>query len=252
MNFAFLPDWSGFLPRDGGHLIVLRGGGGKTALMAALAKALAAADVPVALARSGADGPLGIPGLDRRPVDTLSGPAPDRLHVVAPDGGAGGLDPAAVDVLGAVLPEHVVLYEADSGCGRPVARSAAVALPTRTSLLITVVGLGAIGRPAPDPTPTEAPLPEAWLTPTDAGPVWSWDGLLALLDDLPDRPVRAAEPPPALIALLGLDACRDSLGLFDCLGRLMVVPGRPLVLLGDTSGPEPRLRTAYALAPESP
>ena len=69
MNFAFLSDWTEILPREGGHLVTLRGGGGKTALMSALADALGAAGVPVAVARDGADGPLDWPGLVRAPID---------------------------------------------------------------------------------------------------------------------------------------------------------------------------------------
>ncbi len=252
MSFAFLPEWSDVLPREGGHLVVLRGGGGKTALLEAMADALGATGLPVAVARSGADGRLDRPGLVRCPLDSLSGGAAPRLHVVAADGGPVGLTPAEVDDLGGALPDHVVIYETDSGAGRDVVRGRAADLPLRTSLLVTVAGLGAVGRPSGELAPPSAPLPETWLTPTDDGPVWSWDGLRALLEQLPDRPAGAAAPPPALPALLGLDDCLDSVGLFACLGRLMSSPRFPLVMIGDTSGPAPRLRTACVDAPERP
>ena len=245
MSFAFLSEWSAFLPREGGHLIVLRGGGGKTSLLAAMADALGEAGVPTAVTRGGDDGSLDWPDLHVCPIDALPTAPPARLHVTAPGGAPGGLPPADIDALVDALPEHVLLYEVDSGVGHSVVRSVADVLPARTSLLLTVAGLDAIGGDARDATPPDRPVPSDWLSPGDDGPVWSWDGLRALLADLPDRPPGAEAPTPHLPALLRLGACRDGVGLFDCLGRLMDPSRCPLVLLGDTSGPEPRLRTAY-------
>ncbi len=247
MSFGFLEDWHGILPREGGHVVTLRGGDGKTALIEAMSTVLVAAGVPVAVARDGADGPLAWPGLIRCPLDALHFEH-HLLHVVAADGGTGGVTPEQADELGGALPDHVLFYEIDSGTNRPAMISAAGALPKRTSLLITVCGLDAIGQPAATLFADTDRIPNAWLTEMDGQRVWSWDGLVAWFASLPDGSTATGAPAPQVAALLMMDECLDSIGLFTCLGRLMDEHGLSLVMMGDTSGPAPRLRTAFTEA----
>jgi len=194
LNFAFLDAWHRFLPRDGGHVVVIRGGGGRDDLLRAVRRVLEEEGVPV--------------------VETADLDDVERRLAVSGD--------------------HVVLHAPPPG--------AAVDLPRSTSLVLTVTGLSDVGC-APGPAATGAePVPAAWLTPGESGPVWSWDGVLAYLAD-------AAPTVPHAAALLEMEACDDSPGLFDCVGRIMSDLGIPLVLLGDAAGDARGLRTAYALRP---
>jgi hypothetical protein len=125
--------------------------------------------------------------------------------------GPGGLGPDEVDALAAGHPDLVVLA-ADATAG--------AVLPARTSLAVPVVPLSGV---------------EAR----------GWD---ALLDDLCGPAgliARAGAGTPAAPALLRLDDCLDSIGLFAALDRLMEERGVPLFVLGEVRGPAPRLRTAY-------
>jgi len=250
LTFGFLENWHGFLPDEGGHVVTLRGGGGKTSLMEVLSTVFVAAGVPVAVARDGADSPLDWPGLMRCPLNALHTGYP-RLHIAAADGGTGGVTPEQADELGGVLPDHVLLYEADSGASRPAMISNAGVLPTRTSLLITVCGLDVVGQPAAKLFADADRIPDAWLTELDGKHVWSWDGLVAWFGSLPAGSTAVDDSVPQVAALLMMDECLDSIGLFACLGRLMDERGFSLVLMGDTSGPAPRLRTAFTLRAEA-
>ncbi len=249
VSFGFLPSWHDILPREGGHVVTLRGAGGKTRFIQAMTGVLRSENLSVAVARDGADESLDWPGLVRSlPTDL---PADDPLlHVVAADGGTGGLTPTEVDELGGVLQDHVLFYETASGVGRHRVGETAATLPARTSLLVTVCDLGVVGHTADSVFGPDAPIPASWLTPHDDRSVWSWDGLVAWLGAQTACPEGAATPPPQLVVLLGMDECLDSIGLFACVGRLMDELEIPLVIMGDTSGPEPRLRSAYTLAPD--
>jgi len=201
LNFAFLDRWHRFLPRDGGHVVVIRGGGGRDDLVDAMCRVLAAEGIPVALVPE--------PGDIESCLDTR--------------------------------PDHLVLHAPAAGA-RP-------ALPPHASLVVTVTGLSDVGR-APGISATgTATVPEAWLTPGDSGPVWSWDGIIAYLQAAALDSTEGPSPVPHAAALLEMSDCADSIGLFDCIGRIMVDLNLPLVLLGDAAGDEPRLRTAYALQP---
>ncbi len=128
--------------------------------------------------------------------------------------GPDGLAPDEVDALAAQHPDHVVLA---------VDVTAGAVFPARTSLAVPVVSL------------------------SDAA-ARGWD---AMLDELcgPDGLLaRPAAGTPAAPALLRLDDCLDSLGLFAALDRLMEARGVPLFVLGEVRGPEPRLRAAYRTA----
>jgi len=150
-----------------------------------------------------------------------------------------GVTPAEIDQLGDSLPDHVVIYEA--------AATGAAALPRRASLVITVSGLSGLGRPPTGAATGEVPVPAHWLSRGDQDPVWSWDGIVAFLDSLAPRAESGEEPVPQVAALLEMDTCTDSIGLFGCVERIMTDLGIPLVLLGSAAGAEPYLQTAYVL-----
>jgi hypothetical protein len=132
--------------------------------------------------------------------------------------GDGGLDAAAVDDLAGEQPGSVVLA---------AAASADPVLPARTSLVMPVVPLTGFAERGWDE-----------LTDVVCGPV----GLLS----------RAAPGTPAAPALLRLDDCLDSIGLFAALGRLMAERDVPLLVLGEVRGPQPRLRAVYRVEGPSP
>jgi len=138
------------------------------------------------------------------------------------------LAPAAAD--GAT--DRLVLTELDRGRGGDVRPPGLPpdTWPARTSLAVVVQSLAPLGRPAGEVLPGAGAEPWAW---DDAFAALAWE--------------LARVPPgvPPLVALLQLDACDDGIGLFEFLGRIMGEAGVPVVTVGDTSGSEPRLRTAY-------
>ncbi|MBK7702898.1 MAG: hypothetical protein IPI34_08415 [bacterium] len=132
--------------------------------------------------------------------------------------GPADLDAAAVDALAAQHPDRVVL----------VAAATAVAdLPARTSLALPVVPL--------------TPAAER-----------GWDALLDEICGPAGLLARAAAGTPAAPALLRLDDCLDSIGLFAALDRLMEERGVPIFILGEVRGPQPRLRAAFRAAGPPP
>ena len=132
--------------------------------------------------------------------------------------GPASLDAAAVDALAAEHPDRVVL----------VAAATAVAdLPARMSLALPVVPL--------------TPAAER-----------GWDALLDEICGPAGLLARAAAGTPAAPALLRLDDCLDSIGLFAALDRLMEERGVPIFVLGEVRGPQPRLRAAFRAAGPPP
>jgi NAD(P)-dependent dehydrogenase (short-subunit alcohol dehydrogenase family) len=132
--------------------------------------------------------------------------------------GPTGLDAAAVDVLAAEHPGRVVLV---------AAATAVAALPARTSLALPVV-------------------------PLTSAPERDWDALLDEICGPAGLLACAAAGMPAAPALLRLDDCLDSIGLFAALDRLMEERGVPIFILGEVRGPQPRLRAAFRAAGPSP
>lgn len=236
MSFAFLSDWTDLLPREGGHLVAVSGFGGKSALIEAMAGFYAAAGIPAVVSAPGFEAAL--PRLDWSEIGV--GVVTPPLFEIVDSGGP--LDAVRLDALGERLPDHVVLAEIGSGNPAPLPVAAAPVWPGRTSLAVVVAGLAAVDRPRDRIDPLGL-LPDSHFTETDRGQLWSWPGLLRWCEEraLPDLPADV----PAALALLQLDACDDALGLFETIGRFMDEKAVPVVLIGDTSGPEPRLRTAY-------
>ncbi|HPF35881.1 MAG TPA: hypothetical protein P5571_09950 [Candidatus Krumholzibacteria bacterium] len=171
----------------------------------------------------------------------------DAGHVIAVTGAGGKsewiaaaaavMDPAApVLVCGPDAADdavdRLVLTELDPGRGGHVRPPVLPPdpWPRRTSLAVVVQSLAPLGRPAREILPGAADDP------------WTWDDAFAALGlELARVPAGV----PVLAALLQLDACDDGIGLFAYLDRVMGEGAVPVVVLGDTSGPRPRLRTAY-------
>ncbi|MDO9694682.1 MAG: hypothetical protein Q7W56_08105 [Candidatus Latescibacteria bacterium] len=132
--------------------------------------------------------------------------------------GPAALDAAAVDALAAEHPDRVVLV---------AAATSVAALPSRTSLALPVVPLtSAAGR--------------------------GWDALLDEICGPAGLLACAAAGTPAAPALLRLDDCLDSIGLFAALDRLMEERGVPIFVLGEVRGPQSRLRAAFRAAGPPP
>ena len=249
--FMFLDQWHEILPREGGHVVSVFGGGGKSSLLEAMCAALVDAGVPVCVTTTTRTEPLDWPDLVvLEHADLAAGvaaPAGAPLFVRGgEDGGKWlGIAPEEVDALGGLLPGHVVLVEADGSAGLPLKLHDAgdPALPARTSLAVAVVGLSAVGREPAAALHRYGRADAGHVGLGDGEPV-AWEHLLNLLERPRGYLGRVAEGVPIMIALLQMDENDDAIGLFETVGAVMERLAVPVVLLGDTSGPEPRLRTA--------
>jgi len=254
MGYRFLQPWHDFLPREGGHVLSVFGGGGKTSLLAALTECYLRAGIPVAVTTTTRTEPLGWAGLSVREwheVATAPLESPGQAFFIRQGEHAGGkwrgLAPEQVDQLSATLPRSVVLVEADGSAGLPVKlhRPDEPLLPSRTSLAVPVVGLSAIGRPLPEVLHRAAELPVTWPAECAAEDLFTWDHLWYLLTGSGGYLERIPEGVPTLLALTQLAGLQDSLGLFGFLNRIMEEAGLPLVLLGELADRPVRIRTAY-------
>jgi probable selenium-dependent hydroxylase accessory protein YqeC len=251
--FMFLENWHEILPRDGGHVVSVFGGGGKTSLLEAMCDVLVDEGVPVCVTTTTRTEPLDWAGLVvLEHTDLLAGtvapagaPVFVRAGVNPSDGKWLGLGPADVDALGGLLPGHVVLVEADGSAGLPAKLHNAhdPDLPARTSLAVPVLGLSALGGTPEDVLHRYGRVSDERLE-LVAGEPLAWDHLLNLLARPDGYLGRIAAHVPVMVALLQMDENDDAIGLFEAVGGIMDDLDVPVVLLGDTSGPEPRLRTA--------
>ena len=252
--FMFLERWHDVLPVDGGHVVAVIGGGGKTSLMAAAAAALIDRGASVCVTTTTRTEPLDWPDLMvLEHADLLAGTVvPSGATVFVRDGEADGkwlgLSPGSVDSLGGMMPDRVVLVEADGSAGHPVKLHDAVdpPLPSRTSLAVAVIGLSAVGRPAAEVLHRHGRASDGHLR-LSGDDVWDWDHTLRLLARPDGYLGRCSPGVPVAIALLQMDECDDAIGLFGCVGRIMSELAVPVVIMGDTSGASPRLRTAFAV-----
>lgn len=249
--FMFLERWHDILPCGGGHVVSVYGGGGKTSLLEAMCSVLLEQGAAVCVTTTTRTEPLDWPGLvilEHKALLTgavAPAGAPIFVRDGEVDGKWRGLSPAAVDALGGILPGHVILVEADGSAGRPVKlhHGDDPDLPRRTSLAIPVIGLSAIGRPSSAVLHRQGRVADDRLCLVADEP-WSWEQMIRLLARPDGYLGRIPEGVPVAIALLQMDECDDALGLFECVGRIMEELDVPVVVMGDTSGPAPRLRTA--------
>jgi probable selenium-dependent hydroxylase accessory protein YqeC len=258
MPYQFLQPWHDFLPREGGHVVSLLGGGGKTSLLAVLSELYRREKVPVAITTTTRTEPLHWEGLV---VQEWQEVATDPAGSTAPvmfvrqgehdDGKWRGLTVEQADRLGDLLPDRVLLVEADGSAGLPVKlhRPDEPLLPSRTSLAVAVVGMRAIARPLPEVMHRLGELTTPWSAAAAEPELFGWDHLYQLLTAPGGYLARLPGDMPAIVALTQLADLRDGIGLFGFLDRVMEQAGMPLVMLAELADDPPRIRTAYRVEP---
>lgn len=261
VDYRFFEPWHLFLPREAGHVVSAFGGGGKTALLSAMAAVFRGEGVPAAVTTTTRSEPLDWPGLEPLELAELTrGPAHpagdgrtipfvrDGLHG---DGKWRGLAPEAADGLEAQLPGRVLLVEADGSAGLPVKlhEDGEPVWPARTSLAVAVMGLAAVGRPAAEVLHRHGRRTAPWgeLAP---GVTWDWELMFRLLAGPGGYLARVPEGVPPLLVLTQLAGLADSLGLFAFVGRVMAETAVPIVVFGELEADEPRLLAACRAEPE--
>ncbi len=249
MDFQFFEPWHDVLPREGGHVLVCVGGGGKTTLLGLCADMLAAEGVAVALTSTAA--PTVPDGRDMCVWEPGTPPPEGVRFVVGP--GPRALTGAEVDALSIAWSDHVLLVEADASAGLPVALpgEGRPVWPSRTSLAVIVGGVAAVGSQAGqvvagfDPS---RPLLEGlapWST-------WEWDHSLRVITGPGGYVDQVPDDVPVLLALIGLDEQPDTIGLFDFVGRAMADPRLPIVLFGDLRSDPVSMRAVYRQEEDEP
>jgi probable selenium-dependent hydroxylase accessory protein YqeC len=256
MEFEFIDPWHSFLPREGGHVISVVGGGGKTSLLEAMAECLVDEGHKIIVTTTTRTEPLdwrGLTVVDRDDPATVVESRTEPLLFIGRiasgmqvDGKWHGLTPDEVDALGGSHPGHIVLVEADGSAGLPVKlhRDDEPPLPARTSLLMVVVGLSALEQPIARVLHRADRLPHDWLSATSEDGTWLWPTYTALLTHANGYLERLPDDVPKVLTFLQMDDCTDSIGMFGFLGEIMEQARIPLMMIGDTSGPTPRLRVA--------
>jgi probable selenium-dependent hydroxylase accessory protein YqeC len=251
MNFGFVEPWHLFLPREAGHVISLMGSGGKTSLLRSLAAVCRARAMPVVLTTTTRSEPVpGVSPVEWTALDKLGADALPELFFlhdgVTADGKWEGLAPAAVDELGGRFPERIVLVEVDGAAKLPVKlhRSGEPIWPGRTSLAIIVMGTAAVGSATGDVLHRFGRQSWPPLQGLESWTIWEWDHALTLLLEPGGYLSRVPPDVPCVLALTGLSAQPDAIGLFDFVGRAMADPRLPLTVFCDFGADPPIFRTA--------
>ncbi len=258
MAYAFLEPWHLYLPRGGGYVVAFFGGGGKTSLMRAMAEALVADGAKVIVTTTTETEPLRWPDLALAAWDDLvADPRPERppLLFVGRDPAPAtadaelkwsGLAPEQVDRLAELCPDRVVLVEADGSAGLPLKlhRDDEPVWPGRTSLAVAVVGLAGFEERLDAAVHRWGRLPAGPLSGLADDTRVGWPELERLVFGPGGYLDRVPADVPTVVALLQMEQCVDSVGLFGFLARLMGPLGVPIVTMGDLGGGS-GLRTAY-------
>jgi probable selenium-dependent hydroxylase accessory protein YqeC len=257
-DYRFLQPWSAFLPRDGGHVVSLFGGGGKTSLLRIFARVYRDLGVPILLTTTTRSEPVQEAGLtvtewDGRGASAVVPSAPCvYVHAGAgPDGKWRGLTPEQLEGLGLAHPGRVILVETDGSAKLPVKlhRPDEPLWPRQTSLAVAVVGLAALGRPVREVLHRHGRLPVPWHPGLAGESIWTWDHFEDLLIGPGGYLERIPRPVPAMLALTQMGSQRDSPGLFGFVGRVMSRTEIPLVLLGELAGETTSLQTVCRIEP---
>ncbi len=228
MNFRFVEPWHVFLPRQPGHVVGLSGSGGKTSLLEAIAAVwrddgfgvVATTTTRTEPPASFADGEAG------------SGTFTYRHAGLLPDGKWAGLPADAVDALDTEHPGCLVVVEVDGAAKKPCKyyREGEPVWPSRTSLAIVVMGIGAVGERADTVVHRLGRDGVSDPVGVKGDAVWEWDHLLALLTGAGGYLDHVPDGVPVVLALAGLEQQPDSVGLFDFTARAMGDPRLPLVM----------------------
>lgn len=250
MNFEFVDPWHLFLPREPGHVISLMGSGGKTSLLKSFAAVYAELGVPVVLTNTTRSEPLSrVPAMEfsRLPSDGAASLAPViYIHGgVGTDGKWKGLFPEQVDELGGLFPERTVLAEVDGAAKKPVKlfRDGEPVWPGRTSLAIVVMGAGAVGSATAEILHRFGRVDWPPLESLEAATVWEWDHALTLLLGAGGYLSQVPAELPCVLALTGLEKQRDSIGLFEFVGKAMDHERFPLAMFCDLTAVPAVIRT---------
>ncbi len=230
MGFAFIEPWHAFLPREPGHVVAVCGSGGKTTLLAEVARVWAAEGLSAVATTTTRTAP--VPGFTGVVREAASGAPPAGtslfLHAgAAPDGKWQGLSADQVDALAGL-----VVVEVDGAAGLPFKyyRPGEPVWPARTSLALVVMGVGGIGETA---ARVVHRLGRPGVSdPVGTGPdeVWQWDHAHALLTGPGGYLDQVPAAVPVALVLCGLEQQPDSVGLFAFTGRAMEHPRLPLVV----------------------
>ncbi len=249
MDYAFLEHAEDFLPRSGGHLLVLTGTGDLAGLSCELAGFYRRLGLPVVL--TGTVGMEAVPGFTRIPgSDAGSLKATDAVQIMGdPDR---GLTPDKVDELVAAHDQGIVLCVADAPTARPLKlyRHDPEPWPRLASLSLVLMGGQAVGAPAGEVleglgSPGARPRTAAALAGHELLLWEHMDDLLlgegGYLDQVP-------ADIPAVLGITGLEEVADSIGLFGFVGRAMGHPRLPLVMFCSRGEDGMQLRTAFRTA----
>ncbi len=206
MNYGFLENWHDFLPREGGHVVVLSGNGDLSLVVRQLEGFYAELGVDVTRCEP-PDGPW--PGSR---IDALRESSRDRVILVTLTGGEDtGSWPRSASL--------ALLLMAGERVGHPVHDA--------------LTG---------DPLPARG---RELLAASAAGELWSWDHLGDLLTGPGGYLEQVPGGVPVACGITGLEEVADSIGLFALADELMSHPRLPLLMFVTADGDRCRVRTAY-------
>lgn len=235
MQYSFLDPWHVFLPRDAGHVVALCGSGGKTSLLAEIARLWAEEGLPVVATTTTRTEPLAdFLAVDSAASTSAAAAAPVvyRHGGVRADGKWEGIAASVVDALDIELPGRLVVVEVDGAAKRSFKyyRAGEPVWPQRTSLALVVMGAGGVGDLAGDVVHRLGREGVSDPVGVAAGDVWQWDHAYTLLTGPGGYLDQVPEGVPVVLVLAGLENQPDSIGLFGFTGRAMGHPRVPLVL----------------------
>jgi len=259
VSFSFVDPWHLFLPRDGGHVVAFAGSGGKTSLQLMVAELYQSEGLSAVLTNTTQCEVL--PEIEAVHWDDLmarldsSLPPNFYLHNGINDEGKWrGLAPEQVDELGGLLPDHIILVEVDGARKKPLKlyREGEPIWPSRTSLAIMVIGVGAVGGKVGEVVHRWGTRPFKGMENLHRESILEWRHLKMLLIDEGGYLDQLPQQVPTVLALAGVAGQDDSIGLFEFVGQCMADARLPLVVFcsrgqgSETESVEWEMRTAAA------
>ena len=256
MNFSFLDPWHLYLPREAGHVVSFCGSGGKTSLLQAVADLYQQEGTPLILTTTTRTEPVpDVPVVDLAQLDPAVAPPVFFLRDgVDAEGKWCGLDPAVVDTLDEKFPDRIILVEADGSAKHPLKlyRPDEPCLPLRTSLVVLVMGVDAVGGFVSRVLHRHDRLDFPPLANLSGDSVLEWDHVHELLTAPGGYLEQIPAEVPVVLVLAGMGNVDDSIGLFEFVGRAMAHPRLPLVTFCETGPEDISFRTACSRDEETP
>jgi probable selenium-dependent hydroxylase accessory protein YqeC len=256
VGFEFLDNWTDMMPRSGGHVVSVFGGGGKSSLIEAWADWYIENKIPVIVTTTVHVGCDQFPKLELQEWDGSSTELPNALFIGKDEAEyRNGISMKEVDKLSQTFPEHVILVEVDGSRSLPMKlhRDDEPLFPQSTTLAVAVAGLSAIG------CSVEKALhryncdgliaPEITTENKSGNKIWGWDETFELLTRENGYLARVPEGVPVMLAFCQMDDCDDTIGFFQFLDKMMEIV--PLILVGDLCSHEPRMKAFYSTEHES-